>query len=65
MTDDPYKNKAKLGRMVLDAAKAAIHDDSDPDLARVNAILTCEVFVNALVNTGCMITRIPTRELND
>jgi hypothetical protein len=59
MPDDSYENKARLGRIVLNAAKVAVHDDSDPDLARLNAILTCEVFVSALVDVGCMITRIP------
>lgn len=60
--DDPYANKALLGAMVRDAAKAAVHDDvAIPDLARVNNILVCESFVNALVERGCMITRIPTR----
>lgn len=59
---DPYEGKVKLGRMVLDAARAAVHDDSDVDLARVNAILTGEVFVAALADAGCMITRIPTEE---
>lgn len=56
---DPYANKATLGRMVLEAAKAAVHDDSNLDLQRVNAILTCEVFVSTLAAAGCMITRIP------
>lgn len=60
MDDDPYGNKVALGRIVLDAAKAAVHDDSDVDLQRINGILVCEVFVNALVEKGCMITRIPT-----
>jgi hypothetical protein len=46
---------------VLDAARAAIHDDSDIDLQRINAILACEVFVSALADVGCMITRIPTK----
>jgi hypothetical protein len=58
---DPYENKAKLGGIVLDAAKAAVHDDSDVDLQRLNAILACEAFVSALVDVGCMVTRIPTR----
>jgi hypothetical protein len=58
---DHYQNKATLGRIVLDAAKAATHDDSDPELARLNAILTCEAFVSALADVGCMVTRIPTR----
>jgi len=55
-----YENKVTLGRIVLDAAKEAVHDESNPDLARLNAVLTCEQFVSALADAGCMITRIPT-----
>ena len=65
MDDDPYANKAKLGAMVRDAAKAAIHNrngPSEPDLQRLNNIIVCEAFVNALADAGCMITRIPTEE---
>jgi hypothetical protein len=61
MADDPYANREALGRMVLNAAKAAVHDDSDPNLQRINAILACEAFVADLVDHGCMIRRIPTR----
>ena len=57
---DPYENKAKLGRIVLDAARAAIYDDTNEDLARLNAVLACEAFVTALCDAGCMVTRIPT-----
>lgn len=55
-----YENKAKLGRIVLDAAKVAVYDDSNTDLQRLNAILVCEIFVSALADVGCMVTRIPT-----
>lgn len=57
---DYYAGKVRLGRMVLDAAGAAIHDDSNPDFMRLNSILACEAFVSILVDNGCMITRIPT-----
>jgi hypothetical protein len=56
---DPYEGKVKLGRIVLDASNAAVHDDSNADLARINAILACEAFVTALADVGCMVTRIP------
>lgn len=59
---DPYANKAHLGAMVRDAAKAAVHNTdgpNDPDLQRLNNILVCEEFMAALVASGCMITRIP------
>lgn len=59
---DHYENKALLGAMVCDAAKAAVHNTdgpNGPDLQRINNILVCEAFVNALVDRGCMITRIP------
>jgi len=62
---DPYENKALLGAMVRDAAKAAVHNHNgpnDPDLQRLNNILVCEAFVAALVDKGCMITRIPTSQ---
>lgn len=59
VSDDPYANKVTLGRIVLDAAKSAVHDDTNPDLQRVNSILTCEAFVASLAAAGCMITRIP------
>ena len=61
--NDPYENRALLGAMVRDAAKAAVHNangPNNPDLQRINNILVCEVFVNALADKGCMITRIPT-----
>jgi hypothetical protein len=45
---------------VLNAARAAVHDDTDEDLARINAILVCEAFVSELADVGCMINRIPT-----
>lgn len=57
---DLYANKAALGRLVLNSARAAVHDDADEDLARINAILVCEAFVSELADAGCMITRIPT-----
>lgn len=60
---DPYANKATLGAMVRDAAKAAIHNTNGPngpDLQRMNNILVCEKFVSALADKGCMIIRIPT-----
>lgn len=59
---DPYANKASLGALVRDAAKAAIHNidgPNQPDLQRLNNILVCEAFVDALADKGCMITRIP------
>jgi hypothetical protein len=59
---DPYENKSLLGAMVRDAAKAAVHNTDGPneaDLQRLNNILVCEAFVNALADKGCMITRIP------
>jgi hypothetical protein len=61
---DPYENKAALGAIVRDAAKAAVHNidgPNEPDMQRLNNILVCEAFVSALVDKGCMITRIPTR----
>jgi hypothetical protein len=60
---DPYENKSLLGAMVRDAAKAAVHNTdgpNEPDLQRLNNILVCEAFVDALVSKGCMICRIPT-----
>lgn len=53
---DLYANRAALGRLVLNAARAAVHDDADEDLARINAILVCEAFVSELADAG----RIPT-----
>lgn len=64
---DPYENKALLGAMVRDAAKAAVHNTdgpSEPDLQRLNNILVCEAFVNALVDKGCMITRLPSQTMS-
>lgn len=60
---DPYENKGLLGALVRDAAKAAVHNSNGPndhDLQRLNNILVCEAFITALVDRGCMITRIPT-----
>lgn len=57
---DPYANKAKLGAMIRAAAAEAVHDEKKiPDLKRLNDIIACEAFVNALADVGCMITRIP------
>ncbi len=64
LSDDPYEGKTILGRLVLNAASAAVHDDSDPDLQRVNAILAGEKFVSDLVDRGCMITRLPEEGTN-
>lgn len=64
---DPYTNKSLLGAIVRDAAKAAIHNHNGPnesDMQRLNNILVCEAFVSALVDRGCMITRIPTSPPN-
>lgn len=64
MPIDAYEHKTMLGAIVRDAAKAAVHNTdgpNDPDLQRLNNILACEAFVNALVDKGCMITRIPER----
>ncbi|UJQ87112.1 hypothetical protein SEA_VETRIX_109 [Mycobacterium phage Vetrix] len=59
---DPYEGKVRIGRIVRDAAKAAVHDEARiPEVARVNDILAAEVFINALAEAGCMITRIPTK----
>ena len=57
---DSYENKVLLGAMIRDATKAAIHNN--PDLQRLNNILVCEAFVTALVDKGCMITRIPSHD---
>lgn len=59
---DPYEGKVKLGRMVLDAAAKAPQDDRDEDYRRINEITVAEAFIDALVDSGAMITRIPTRE---
>lgn len=60
--NDPYENKALLGAMVRDAAKAAVHNKggpNEPELQRINNILVGEDFMSRLVDKGCMITRIP------
>jgi hypothetical protein len=60
---DPYENKSLLGAIVRDAAKAAVYNTdgpNEPDMQRLNNILVCEAFVSALVDKGCMVTRIPT-----
>jgi hypothetical protein len=65
---DTYESKRLLGAMVRDAARAAVHNTdgpNDPDLQRLNNILVCEAFVNALVDKGCMIQRIPTRAISE
>lgn len=57
---DPYEGKVKLGALVRESCTVAIYDEQAmPDVKRINDILVCEAFINALVNTGCMITRIP------
>lgn len=63
MDHDPYENKALLGAMVRDAAKAAVHNTdgpNEPDMQRLNNILVCEAFISALADKGCIITRIST-----
>lgn len=54
---DPFANKVKIGNMIRAAAGMRI--DENDALNRAMSIIACERFVDALVDSGCMITRIP------
>lgn len=55
---DPYASKVTFGNMVRAAAGMRI--DEDDALNRAMSITACEKFMTALVESGCMINRIPT-----